>query len=169
MGDPNTGEIYEGMLRNEGDVPLSKEQAEFLRTLKSKDRIKRLREISQGLREAESVPTREMPRYKCHKEVWALKIANIQPPEGLKPTVAELEAILGGHGGSEVTLNPDGAALAITGAMITPAEEGYAPFHVSAEYMRKHRPSVGGYFIRYKDGYESYSPEKAFVEGYTKL
>lgn len=32
----------------------------------------------------------------------------------------------------------------------------------------KHKPEVGGYFITYEDGYASYSPAKAFEEGYTK-
>lgn len=28
---------------------------------------------------------------------------------------------------------------------------------------------VGGYFVRYSDGYESWSPAKAFEEGYARL
>lgn len=49
---------------------------------------------------------------------------------------------------------------------ITPDEEGYLPFNVSAEYMEKHNPQTGGYYVVYKDGYESFSPSKAFEEGY---
>jgi len=37
---------------------------------------------------------------------------------------------------------------------------------VLAEYARKHKPEVGGYYVRYADGYESYSPGKAFEDGY---
>ncbi|HEY1129166.1 MAG TPA: hypothetical protein VGF12_07165 [Roseateles sp.] len=32
----------------------------------------------------------------------------------------------------------------------------------------KHRPEVGGYYVVYSDGYLSYSPAKAFEEGYTR-
>jgi hypothetical protein len=53
------------------------------------------------------------------------------------------------------------------GALITPVEEGYAPFEVDKNYLQKHSPDVGGYYVVYKDGYKAYSPEKAFEEGYT--
>ncbi len=86
---------------------------------------------------------REMPRYKCHKEVWALKIAKI-----------ELSAP------NEET---DG------GAIITPAEEGCVPFCVDRHYMRKHSPHVGGYYVAYGGGYESFSPAKAFEDGYSLI
>ena len=80
----------------------------------------------------------EMPRYRCHKEVWALKIASInQHARG--------------------------------GATITPAERGYAPFDVSAEYVAKHAPQAGGYFVVYADGYRSFSPPGAFESGYTRV
>ncbi len=81
--------------------------------------------------------TMEMPKYNCHKQVWALKIASIG-------------------------LREDG------GASIFPVEEGYDYFVVSADYMKKHNPQPGGYFVRYKDGYESFSPADAFEEGYVK-
>lgn len=37
---------------------------------------------------------------------------------------------------------------------------------VSKEYLEKHKPKAGGYYVMYKDGYESYSPKNAFEEGY---
>lgn len=83
----------------------------------------------------------EMPRYRCHKEVWALKIAAIE---------REPRTNLGA-------------------ATITPTEQGYTPFRVDAEYMFKHQPQVGGYYVVYKDGYKSFSPADAFEEGYTRL
>src|SRR3990167_4626082 len=84
-------------------------------------------------------PQSEMPRYRCHKEVWALKIAAI-----------------GRQGGVESHL---------AGGLITPADEGYVPFPVDAAYMLKHQPQVGGYYVVYKDGYKSFSPAEAFEEG----
>ena len=85
----------------------------------------------------------EMPKYKSHKEVWALKIKSI---------------VRDGEGENRET---DGSA------MITPEEDGYSPFIVEPEYMHKHKPQVGGYFVQYKGGYKSFSPAKEFEEGYT--
>ncbi len=79
----------------------------------------------------------EMPRYKCHKEVWALKISDIILNEG--------------------------------NATIVPAEMGYAPFHVSPDFILKHTPEIGGYYVVYADGYKSFSPAAAFEEGYTRI
>ena len=93
-------------------------------------------------------PEREMPRYKCHKEVHALKIKSI----ALDSTAALEE-------GRET----DGSA------MIVPFDLGYAPFKVSYDYMRQRRPQVGGYYVVYEDGYASYSPAQAFENGYTRL
>lgn len=52
-------------------------------------------------------------------------------------------------------------------ATITPEEEGFASFVVRADYMNKHSPKVGGYYVVYEDDYKSFSPAKAFEEGYT--
>lgn len=87
----------------------------------------------------------EMPKYKCHKEVWALKIKSI---------------VIDGEGENRET---DGSA------MITPEEKGYAPFKVDQDYMRKHKPEAGGYYVQYKDGYKSFSPAYAFEEGYSLI
>lgn len=90
-----------------------------------------------------------LPSYRCHKEVWALKIKEIQrdTPLTTDPPADEEEP----------------------GATIVPVELGYAPFPVTAEFMRKHRPMPGGYWVVYKDGYQSFSPAQAFEEGYTKI
>lgn len=40
---------------------------------------------------------------------------------------------------------------------------------VSKEWLDKHQPAVGGYFVRYEDGYESFSPADAFEAGYTRV
>jgi len=91
---------------------------------------------------------REMPRYQSHKKVWALKIAKI---------VTDLELA------QKEDRETDGSAT------ITPAEEGYGPFKVDGDYMRKHQPTVGGYYVVYEDGYKSFSPAEAFESGYTEL
>lgn len=90
----------------------------------------------------------EMPRYKCHKEVWALKIAGIEFDHD-KARAENRET--------------DGSAT------ITPAEDRYAPFKVDANYVHKHKPEVGGYYVVYADGYKSFSPAKAFEDGYSAV
>lgn len=90
----------------------------------------------------------EMPKYKCHKEVRALKIAAIE----LDLDKAQAE-----------NRETDGSAI------ITPADEGYAPFRVAHEYVHKHKPEVGGYYVVYADGYKSFSPAKAFEDGYARV
>jgi hypothetical protein len=79
----------------------------------------------------------EMPKYKCNKEVWGLKIKSIELIEG--------------------------------GAILTPCDDGYLPFEVDDEYIKKHNPHVSGYYVVYKDGYQSFSPAHAFEDGYTRI
>ena len=50
-----------------------------------------------------------------------------------------------------------------------PAEEGYDKVPMSPEYVAKHKPEVGGYYVVYEDGYKSFSPAGAFESGYTPL
>ena len=76
----------------------------------------------------------ELPRYRCHKGVWALKIAKFDVVHGV--------------------------------GFITPEEPGYATFEVPPEYVTKHNPQAGGYYVVYDDGYKSWSPAKAFEDGY---
>ena len=102
---------------------------------------------------------REMPRYKSHKHVWALKIKAIEIAN--PPTIQELQDILDG----KLTATDE----EIVGAIITPEEEGYGAFPVSRKYVLKHDPKVGGYYVVYADGYKSWSPAQAFEEGYTRV
>lgn len=97
----------------------------------------------------EMATSSEMPRYRSHKEVWALKIAAI-----------EFDADKARADGNRET---DGTAT------ITPVEPGYAPFAVDAAYVRKHEPKAGGYYVAYSGGYKSWSPADAFEAGYTRV
>lgn len=106
-------------------------------------------QIKNDIEIGESATLSEMPKYKCHKEVYALKIADII-----------YDYILANSENRET----DGSAT------ITPAVEGgHSPFKVDQEYLSKHNPQVGGYFVQYEDGYKSYSPAKAFEDGYTLI
>jgi hypothetical protein len=55
------------------------------------------------------------------------------------------------------------------GEIITPKNHNYDPFFVSSAYVKKHAPQAGGYFVLYDDGYEAFSPAKAFEEGYSLI
>lgn len=81
---------------------------------------------------------RELPRYRSHKEVWALKIAEVKRGQ-----------------------------LADGSAEIVPSDEGYQSFRVDRAYVLKHDPQPGGYYVLYGDGYRSFSPAEPFEAGYT--
>lgn len=78
-------------------------------------------------------PVAALPRYRCHKEVWALKIE------------------------------------AVTGLELVPTDKRFLPIAVTGEWLAKHKPEAGGYWVQYKDGYTSYSPAQAFEEGYSLI
>lgn len=81
-----------------------------------------------------------LPRYKCHKEVSAAKILEIDPGR------------LDGAG--------PGATLWC---------EGGTAVCVGEDYLAKHDPVEGGYYVVYDDGYSSFSPAAAFESGYTRI
>ena len=83
------------------------------------------------------------PHYVSHKIVEAFKVSDIFPAESGGARLFSLEI----HGPSELPFRVD----------------------VSPEYVERHKPRVGGYWMRYKDGYESWSPSEAFLDGYTRL
>ena len=96
------------------------------------------------IKSMEDKPAVEMPRYTCHKDVWALKI--------------------------EAVIDPTERGNESDGSRILRFEEHtYAPLSVRREYVQKHNPQPGGYYVVYKDGYQSFSPAQAFEEGYTRL
>lgn len=55
------------------------------------------------------------------------------------------------------------------GNVLHPFEDEYAAFEVDEEYMVKHDPKAGGYYVVYEDGYKSFSPAEAFEAGYTLI
>ena len=85
------------------------------------------------------------PRYVCHKQVGALQIKAVIP-------------------------NPRGFEFHFT-------DETFVPIQVSSEWLMKHLPRevlnyehfVGGYAVWYDDGHMSFSPAKAFEEGYIRI
>lgn len=81
-----------------------------------------------------------MPQYECHKKVRALQIKTIVPGR----------------------MDDKGATLYFV-------KSRYAPISISDDWNHKFKPQPGGYYVVYEDGYVSYSPAKAFEEGYTRI
>ena len=86
----------------------------------------------------------KLPLYKSHKEVWAIKIERIK-----------LDAKLAAQQKNRET--DDSAYLEGQGVAVK----------VDSAYMSKHNPQVGGYYVLYKGGYESWSPADVFEDGYS--
>jgi len=83
----------------------------------------------------------QLPRWKCHKEVWAAKILSVEP-------------------------GPEQCRLGLT-VRGDDSEDGSVV--VTEAWFEKHAPVAGGYFVQYDDGYKSYSPASAFEAGYTRI
>lgn len=81
----------------------------------------------------------EMPRYVSHKKVWALQI-----------------------GDDPIKINSDG------GITFTVSDVGFAPVTVTKDVVARYMPVAGDFYVVYADGYKSFSPGKAFREGYTR-
>lgn len=81
---------------------------------------------------------REMPRYQSHKKVWALKISAIEIHEDKSATIA-------------------------------PADKGFAVFKTKSGWAERWTGSEDdkGYYVQYADDFASWSPTKAFEDGYT--
>lgn len=82
----------------------------------------------------------ELPRYRSHKIVEAVKIASVE-------------------------IHRDKSAT------IYPAEPGFKPFRTREGWADRFGDDTDdpGYFVLYPDGYTSWSPTKAFEEGYTRI
>ena len=89
-----------------------------------------------------------MQKYKCHKEVEAFQVHEVRRFTRLNDCSDPSE---GEESWVELLGEPGDRAI------------------VSDVYMSKHTVKLGGYYVRYADGYESFSPADAFEGGYTAI
>ncbi len=59
--------------------------------------------------------------------------------------------------------------LAIDGEWMTVDAPGVGPLLIGPDWQKTYKAEVGGYVVAYQDGYMSFSPAKAFEEGYTRI
>lgn len=88
----------------------------------------------------------KLPQWKCHKVVSAAKITRI------------------------FTDGSDGSANLVL--RLTRDDDpvlGHTSVEKPAEWMERFKPETGGYYVVYEDGYASFSPAKAFEDGYTRI
>ncbi len=84
----------------------------------------------------------KLDKYRCHKDVEAVKVFGVDmAPSDQPPGSLRLQVETAGGETGEIIVSPS--------------------------YASKHKPKVGGFYVRYQDGYESFSPAEAFTEGYT--
>lgn len=83
----------------------------------------------------------QLPEYVSHKTVRAARIERI-------------------------TLQADGCRMATLTLALPDGSTTQHP--VSVDYIDKHAPTPGGYFVQYADGYVSFSPAEAFESGYSR-
>lgn len=84
-----------------------------------------------------------LPLFQCLKKVRGGKILDIYRPQ-------EGEA-------GEIRLTVDAGNGAVEEVV------------VNTVWWQQHKPQIGGYYVKYSSGYESYSPANEFEEGYIKL
>jgi hypothetical protein len=126
-----------------------------------------------------TIKIEDLPLYRCHKKVRAAKIVGGVIPD--TPCAFPVGDTTCGYNSMNHKF-PDHATLSLH--KFTPPEgspDGLVVFPtlylgghgcagesigVSPDYIRKHNPQPGGYFVVYDDGYQSFSPAEAFEEGY---
>jgi hypothetical protein len=96
-------------------------------------------------------PRDSLPEYQCHKRVKAIQIHGVV-------TDAERASIenRATDGGVYLLFRPAG-------------EQKDFEIREDAEYLKKHNPQPGGYYVVYEDGYRSFSPAGAFESGYSPV
>lgn len=89
----------------------------------------------------------QLPEYRSHKRVWAAKVVQVIDNSGEN---------------CEAAIKDDSFVVWVLD------NGGYV--HVSNDLkMRGGDNPACGYFVKYADGFQSWSPARAFEEGYTRV
>lgn len=104
-----------------------------------------------------------LPLYQSHKKVWALKIKTVIPASSIDVGKTPAD-------GPEWAVIAQGIGARELGSGVLVFENGsFCPRNVTKEYMEKHKPEAGGYWVQYEDGYESWCPAAVFEAGNTRV
>lgn len=114
----------------------------------TKDELKTNEEEAVNYTAGDVGETSGIPKYQSHKVVEAFKIKDVV-----------YDRDLAAKSGRE----SDG------GAVLVPEDPSIPGVKVDYLYLKKHKAKAGGYFVRYQDGYESWSPAGAFEKGYALI
>jgi len=85
-----------------------------------------------------------MPRYTAHAEVSALKIGQVivhDPPPGMP----------------------------VAGGFLFFDDSSFGHIEVDVDFLKKHNPQPGGYYVVLANGARTFMPAAAFEEAYTKI
>lgn len=107
----------------------------------------------------------KFPIYNCHKQVEAFQIAHItaQPKGTHDDTVPEPQYVLIPREGGVV----ESVQTAQHTEYVLVDKTGEYVAVVGDDYMIRNPVHTGGYFVRYSNGHESFSPQDVFEDGYT--
>jgi hypothetical protein len=84
LGNPSTGEIYEGALRDPGDLALTEAQAEMLRSLPLRSRIDELQKLRDAMKPSPLLTD------EVKAELIAESMRKIDPPPDTQPELVRL-------------------------------------------------------------------------------
>jgi hypothetical protein len=101
--------------------------------------------IEAGLKDALEIARggKQLPLYTCHKQVRALEIRTI----------------------GAYSYEPSPEARLVREVVF--ADPDYPPLKLDESLFARYVPMPGDYYVVYEDGYQSFSPRKAFLEGYS--
>lgn len=85
-----------------------------------------------------------------------------QTLRGLQLPLYQCHKVVGALKIKQIDYAPDGTGT------LTPMED-FPPVPLDRDFLRRHNPQPGGYFVMYDDGYQSFSPALAFEAGYTRV
>lgn len=89
----------------------------------------------------------KLPKWQSHKQVFADRIIDIQAM-AVRP---DQEQPVPNYAGADWVL------------------ECGIRVHVTTALIARGAPKIGDFYVHYKDGYQSWSPAAAFMEGYTRV